>query len=182
MRACHCLIPAAKRSASESETVSDSSCCGPAESSLFCPDAKDGIVPALPGKLPVALENLENGRLWNTAMSLRTELYWTIDCLEQAKFEAEKRKRLTEMRVSAVVASLGHQYAGPSPVTRMGGSFTSGKLKSAEKMKEQRVMKRIGSVLRPCARLPSTGKRRSSGPGALKPGWLPNAIHQQGGA
>jgi len=58
-------------------------------------------------------EQTENERLRYKVKSLRTELHKTMDCLEQAQYAAARQKRLTEMKVSIVVAGLGSgQYAG----------------------------------------------------------------------
>jgi hypothetical protein len=54
-------------------------------------------------------ERTENKRLRHKVKSLRAELHTTLDCLEQAH---AKQKRLTELKVSAVLVGLSDRYAG----------------------------------------------------------------------
>jgi hypothetical protein len=57
-------------------------------------------------------ERTENKRLRHEVESLRAELHTTLDCLEQAHDAVAKQKRLTELKVSAVLVGLSDRYAG----------------------------------------------------------------------
>jgi hypothetical protein len=57
-------------------------------------------------------DRTENKRLRHKVRSLRAELHTTPDCLEQAHDTVAKQKRLTELKVSAILVGLSDRYAG----------------------------------------------------------------------